>query len=223
MLEPQMRNIWCRHCLCSTPCVCVLSRFSRVRLCATLWIVARQAPLSKGLSRQEHWSGLSCPPPEDHPSPGIEPASLTSTSLVDRLFYHYRHLARQCSAHWRQKYKLEHCGCPGPQREMVKRRLISWMTAHQCAFNTRFPNFYAVIGENNVTFCLTYGHAVKLLSRVRLFATPWTAGRQASLSITGPQNLHSGITAIIQWKHTHTQNVKEALGKKKRHLEHLRS
>ena len=31
---------------------------SRVRLFATPWTVARQAPLSLGFSRQEHWSGL---------------------------------------------------------------------------------------------------------------------------------------------------------------------
>ena len=32
----------------------VLSRFSRVRLCATLWTIACQAPLSMGFSRQEY-------------------------------------------------------------------------------------------------------------------------------------------------------------------------
>ena len=37
--------------------------------------VARQAPLSMGFSRQEHWSGLPCPPPGDLPNPGIEPES----------------------------------------------------------------------------------------------------------------------------------------------------
>ena len=31
---------------------------SRVRLFATPWTVAHQAPLSMGFSRQEHWSGL---------------------------------------------------------------------------------------------------------------------------------------------------------------------
>ena len=41
----------------------VLSCFSRVRLCATLWSVARQALLSVGFSRQESWSGLLCPSP----------------------------------------------------------------------------------------------------------------------------------------------------------------
>ena len=35
-----------------------LSRFSRVQLCATPQTAARQAPLSLGSSRQEHWSGL---------------------------------------------------------------------------------------------------------------------------------------------------------------------
>ena len=30
-----------------------------------------------GFSRQEYWSGLLCPPPEDLPDPGIEPASPT--------------------------------------------------------------------------------------------------------------------------------------------------
>ena len=34
--------------------------------------VAHQAPLSMGFSRQEHWSGLSCPPPGDLPDLGIE-------------------------------------------------------------------------------------------------------------------------------------------------------
>ena len=36
----------------------LLSRFSRVRLCATPWTAAHQAPLSMGFSRQEYWSGL---------------------------------------------------------------------------------------------------------------------------------------------------------------------
>ena len=37
--------------------------------------VARQAPLSMGFSRQEYWSGLPFPSPEDLPDPGIEPGS----------------------------------------------------------------------------------------------------------------------------------------------------
>ena len=62
--------------------VCVLSRFSRVRLCAILWTVARQAPLSVGFSGQEYWSGLPFPPPADLPNPGIELTSLKSPALA---------------------------------------------------------------------------------------------------------------------------------------------
>ena len=36
---------------------------SHVRLFATLWTVALQAPLSLGFFRQEYWSGLPFPPP----------------------------------------------------------------------------------------------------------------------------------------------------------------
>ena len=41
----------------------LLSRFSRVRLCATPETAAHQAPPSLGFSRQEHWSGLTLPSP----------------------------------------------------------------------------------------------------------------------------------------------------------------
>ena len=41
----------------------------------TLWAVVCHAPLSLGFSRQEHWSGLPCPPPGNLPNPGIEPSS----------------------------------------------------------------------------------------------------------------------------------------------------
>ena len=51
-----------------------------------LWTVARQAPLSMGFSRQEYWSVLPCPPPEDLPDPGIESVSLTSPALAGRFF-----------------------------------------------------------------------------------------------------------------------------------------
>ena len=47
-------------------CACVLSHFSRVWLCVTLWTLALQAPLSMGFSRQEYWRGLPCTPPEIH-------------------------------------------------------------------------------------------------------------------------------------------------------------
>ena len=62
----------------------LLSRFSRVRLCATPETAAHQAPPSLGLSRQERWSGLPFPSPGDLPHPGIEPAS---PALAGRSLY----------------------------------------------------------------------------------------------------------------------------------------
>ena len=50
---------------------------SHIRLFATPWTVAHQAPLSMGFSRQEYWSGLPFPSPGDLPNPGIEPRSPT--------------------------------------------------------------------------------------------------------------------------------------------------
>ena len=48
---------------------------TRVRLFATPWTIAHQAPLSMGFSRQEYWSGLPFPSPGDLPDPGIKPRS----------------------------------------------------------------------------------------------------------------------------------------------------
>ena len=50
---------------------------SCVRLFATAWTVAYQAPPSMRFSRHEYWSGLPFPSPGDLPDPGIEPVSLT--------------------------------------------------------------------------------------------------------------------------------------------------
>ena len=39
-----------------------------------------------GFSRQEYWSGLPCPSPEDLPDPGIEHAALPSSALAGGFF-----------------------------------------------------------------------------------------------------------------------------------------
>ena len=48
---------------------------SQVQLFETPWTVGRQGPLPMGFSRQEYWSGLPFPSPEDLHDPGIEPGS----------------------------------------------------------------------------------------------------------------------------------------------------
>ena len=49
-----------------------VNSLSRVWVFVTPWTVAYQAPLSVEFSRQESWSGLPFPSPEDLPNPGIE-------------------------------------------------------------------------------------------------------------------------------------------------------
>ena len=49
---------------------------SSLTLCDTM-DYSCQDPLSMGLSRQECWSGLTCPPPGDLPNPGINPHLLS--------------------------------------------------------------------------------------------------------------------------------------------------
>ena len=63
-------------------CTCTQA-LSRVQLFVTPCTVACQAPLSVGYSRQEYWSGLLFPLPEDLPNPGIE---LASPALAGRFF-----------------------------------------------------------------------------------------------------------------------------------------
>ena len=64
----------------------LLSHFSHVRLFATPWTVAHQAPPSMGFPRQEYWSGLPFPSPRDLPYPRIKPMFLMSPVLAGRFF-----------------------------------------------------------------------------------------------------------------------------------------
>ena len=52
-----------------------LKVFSRVRVFATPWAVAHQAPRFMEFSRQEYWSGLPFPSPGDLLDPRIKPGS----------------------------------------------------------------------------------------------------------------------------------------------------
>ena len=70
-------------------CCVVLSHFSHVQLFATSWAIAHQASVSLGFSRQEYWSGVAIPPPEDLSYLGIEPGSLMYPVLTGGFFTTY--------------------------------------------------------------------------------------------------------------------------------------
>ena len=60
--------------------------YVHAQLCLTLCDpveCAYQAPLSMGFPKQEYWSGLPLPSPEDFPKPGIK---LTSPALEGGFF-----------------------------------------------------------------------------------------------------------------------------------------
>ena len=61
--------------LLNTYCWSEAKSLSRVRLCDPMDYIAHQAPLSMGVSQQEHWSELPFPPPGDLPDPDIKPGS----------------------------------------------------------------------------------------------------------------------------------------------------
>ena len=58
---------------------CMLSRSSCVRLCATSWTAAHQAPLSTGFSRQGYWSGL--------PFPSCKRGLMNDKDMTERLHF----------------------------------------------------------------------------------------------------------------------------------------
>ena len=65
--------------------LCVLGRFSRVRLFAIPWTVARQAPLH-GISQVRILDGLPCPLPGHLSIPEIELESPASPALAGKFF-----------------------------------------------------------------------------------------------------------------------------------------
>ena len=73
-------------------CAMLCLSLNHVRLLATPWTVACQAPLSMRFSMQEYWSGLPCPPPGDLPlpNPGFNPRLLHCRGILYQLCYQWR-------------------------------------------------------------------------------------------------------------------------------------
>ena len=70
------------HVLAAQACMCAKS----LQPWLPLFDPMDQAPLSMGLSRQECWTGMPCPPPGDLPHPGIKPESPVAPAVqVDSL------------------------------------------------------------------------------------------------------------------------------------------
>ena len=76
MIPLQSMWVWVRVC-------------SAIQLCPVLCNSMPCGPPGSsvhGILQQEYWSELPFPSPGDLPDPGIEPASLASPALADRIF-----------------------------------------------------------------------------------------------------------------------------------------
>ena len=77
------------------------------------WTATHQALLSKGLFRQEYWSGLPFLPPGDLPDPGIEPTSPASPAFqADSL-----PLVLPGKSQWHDNY--DHMDCLSAEKNLI--------------------------------------------------------------------------------------------------------
>ena len=78
-------------CTSSILRACMQSCFSHVRICATLWTAAHQAPLPTGFSRRKYWSGLPFPSPFLHIAFALLHMCLSSMSQLPHLLLENTH------------------------------------------------------------------------------------------------------------------------------------
>ena len=141
---------------------------AQLRLSATHWTVVHQAPLFMGIFRQEYWSDChSFSRGSSWPRDGT---CISCISCAAGRFF-------TCWAIREALYIIE---------DTYLKVTIN--------INTNFLKIYTLYFVEKARDCnilnsiYNYFSSVQSLSRVRLFATPWTATRQASLSITNSRS-----------------------------------
>ena len=151
----------------------------------TLWSVACQVPLSMGLSRQEYWSELPFPSQENLPKPETEPES---PALASRFF----------TEPWAVHHMLIIDNLPNPDLSIiVVGHVTPYKIKKECfllrsCLDIIFYGWAGIPTEGEVWSMYEW---VKLLSRVWLFATPWSIAHQPPLSMGfSRQEYWSGLT-----------------------------
>ena len=87
--------------------MCMLNHFRCGQLCE-LMECSLLGSLCMEFSRQEDWSGLPCPPPEDIPKPGIEPMSPAPPALqVDSLPLRHQGSPAVCVCVYIERYIMQ--------------------------------------------------------------------------------------------------------------------
>ena len=179
---------------------CAYAHAKLFQSCPTLCDpIACQASLSLGFSRQEYWSGLPCPFPQDLPDPGIEPTSLAAPPLqVDSLLLSH---GRSPQEHvgtiigmflvagarvWPSCLKQK--GDTNEEHRPYVQTSSGFSFLNALALLSQKVIKYYVLSYHFIIILLHQIRSDQSLSRVRLFATPWTAARQAFLSITNSRS-----------------------------------
>ena len=109
-----------------------------------------------GLSQQEYWSGLPCPPPGDLPDPGIEPVSPASPKLqADSLpLSHRGSLAEVIPSNTCTTFskwpevggEILHVPCPSVERFWVHTtQSLRDSSKIALLFSTRWPTYYHIV------------------------------------------------------------------------------
>ena len=88
-----------------------------------------------------------------------------------------------CSLHWWCLPTIS------PSVTPISSCLQSFTVSESFPMSQLFPLSFQSIGASASASVLPTNHSVQSLSHVWLFATPWTAARQASLSITNSRSL----------------------------------
>ena len=126
-------------------CYVLKSCLNCVWLFETPWTVTHQVPLCTGSSRQEYWSGLSCPSRGDLPNPGIkhwpflhwqaESLPLMPSSISSVQFSH------SVMSDFRQPHGLQHTRlpCPPPTPRAYSNSCLQIQSCHPTISSSVFP------------------------------------------------------------------------------------
>ena len=183
-----------------------MKSLSPVRPSATPWTAAYEAPPSMGFSRQEHWNGVPLPSPIDlllyvlaleldfvwiisFLPPSTTNPSVSPPKYILNLFTLLPSLLPLSLI----QTTITSCQdeSTSPSWSHIQSRLFQLISAQrpEGPFQNvnQFFVFFPCLWPNPQTVQFS---SVQLLSPVQLFATPWTAARQASLSITNSWTSH---------------------------------
>ena len=97
---------------------------SHVPFFVTPWAIAYQAPPFMGFSRQEYWSGLPFPSPEDLPDQGIKPRF----PALQAEFYHLRVAQTAKNLPAVQETQVQSLGWKGPLEKSMATHssILAW-------------------------------------------------------------------------------------------------